>query len=147
VLAVLPPTDLSETQAESLSYCSLLRSPLGSAFAGASKLSFWPEQSGKTALSKAAQDFSDSQNVVGVPPGARVALFTTELAKPNADPSSAELWLDLSADAPPAELSKEQYREQIDGVTIEYHTASRAFRGSRGRNERFAPASTIFLFR
>jgi hypothetical protein len=46
VLAVLPYTDFSETKTESLRYCSLLRSPLGSAFAGASKLSFWPEQSG-----------------------------------------------------------------------------------------------------
>jgi hypothetical protein len=94
VLAVLPNIDFSEKETESLRYCSLLRSPLGSAFAGASKLSFWPEQSELTALSKAALDFSGSQNVGGVPPGVFVAVYT-ELAKQNADPSSAELLLTL----------------------------------------------------
>jgi hypothetical protein len=94
VLAVLPYTDFSETEAESLRYCRLLRSPLGSAFAGASKLSFWPEQSESTALDKAARDFSGSQNVIGVLRGACVVVFT-ELAKQDADSSSTELHLTL----------------------------------------------------
>jgi hypothetical protein len=99
VLAVLPYTDFNETEAESLRYCSLLRSPLGSAFAGAGNLSLWPEQSELTALSKAARDFSASQNVIGVPSGACVAVYT-ELAKQTADPPSAELRLTLRVRGP-----------------------------------------------
>jgi hypothetical protein len=94
VLAVLPFTDFSDTAAENLRYCTLLRNPLGSAFVGASKLSFWPEDSELTALSKAARDFSDSKNFVSIPTGACVVALA-ELTRKDADPSSAELFLSL----------------------------------------------------